>query len=126
MAWPRFCASRSSAKVESPRILIRSIGSICTATFSIVLFPPDFPRGGKSANGRLTDYRQFDASDGPGGCQIHEIAQPFDRGQALYDLCAARDCDRRTLRDGGAERAQQHDAEQGIRTGIPRYAECRA
>src|SRR6516165_6126748 len=33
MAWPRFCASSSSAKVESPRMLIRSIGSICTAMF---------------------------------------------------------------------------------------------
>src|SRR3984893_15640984 len=33
MPWPRFCASSSSAKVESPRMLIRSIGSICTAIF---------------------------------------------------------------------------------------------
>src|ERR1700746_2556505 len=33
MPWPRFCASSSSAKVESPRMLIRSIGSICTAMF---------------------------------------------------------------------------------------------
>src|SRR6266700_5923059 len=33
MAWPRSCASSSSAKVESPRMLIRSIGSICTAMF---------------------------------------------------------------------------------------------
>src|SRR5262249_31089592 len=33
MGNPRACASSSSAKVESPRMLIRSIGSICTATF---------------------------------------------------------------------------------------------
>src|SRR5712691_3798107 len=32
MAWPRACASSNSANVESPRMLIRSIGSICTAT----------------------------------------------------------------------------------------------
>src|SRR5215510_3336377 len=39
MAWPRFCASSSSAKVESPRMLIRSIGSICTATFKRIDAP---------------------------------------------------------------------------------------
>src|SRR6266542_4836122 len=39
MAWPRFCASSSSAKVESPRMLIRSIGSICTATFRVIIPP---------------------------------------------------------------------------------------
>src|SRR5262245_6072639 len=32
MGNPRACASSSSAKVESPRMLIRSIGSIFTAT----------------------------------------------------------------------------------------------
>src|SRR5262252_11201638 len=39
MAWPRSCASSSSAKVESPRILIRSIGSICTAMFRRINVP---------------------------------------------------------------------------------------
>src|SRR5262245_1081394 len=42
MAWPRFCASSSSAKVESPRMLIRSIGSICTATFRVIAAPKIF------------------------------------------------------------------------------------
>ena len=31
-ACPRFCASSSIAKVESPRMLMRAIGSIWTAT----------------------------------------------------------------------------------------------
>src|SRR5271167_3196069 len=30
--WPRACASRSRAKVESPAMRMRAIGSICTAT----------------------------------------------------------------------------------------------
>src|SRR5919197_4975565 len=42
MAWPRSCASNSSAKVESPRMLIRSIGSICTATFNVIAAPKLF------------------------------------------------------------------------------------
>src|ERR1043166_56212 len=36
MPWPRFWASRSSAKVESPRMLMRAMGSIWTATFSFI------------------------------------------------------------------------------------------
>src|SRR4051812_16768848 len=40
MSWPRFCASSSRAKVESPLILIRSIGSICTAIFRLI-DPPE-------------------------------------------------------------------------------------
>src|SRR3954468_18380860 len=36
MPWPRFCASSSRAKVESPLILIRSIGSICTAILRLI------------------------------------------------------------------------------------------
>src|SRR4051812_10960739 len=40
MPWPRFCASSSRAKVESPLILIRSIGSICTAIFRLI-DPPE-------------------------------------------------------------------------------------
>src|SRR5262245_1782998 len=39
MACPRCCASRSRAKVESPRMLIRSIGSICTATLRVIDCP---------------------------------------------------------------------------------------
>src|SRR5262245_35480697 len=39
MACPRCCASRSKAKVESPRMLIRSIGSICTATLRVIDCP---------------------------------------------------------------------------------------
>src|SRR5262249_5712110 len=39
MACPRFCASSNSANVESPRMLIRSMGSICTATFRVIVAP---------------------------------------------------------------------------------------
>ena len=37
--WPRFCASSSRAKVESPLMLIRWIGSICTAIFRLMDLP---------------------------------------------------------------------------------------
>ena len=40
---PRCCASSSSAKVESPRMLIRSIGSMCTAIFRLIRFSRRFP-----------------------------------------------------------------------------------
>src|SRR6476619_5942570 len=36
MPWPRCWASRSNAKVESPRMLMRAMGSIWTATFSFI------------------------------------------------------------------------------------------
>src|SRR5882724_3968754 len=36
MPWPRFSASSSSAKVESPRMLMRAMGSIWTATFNFM------------------------------------------------------------------------------------------
>src|SRR5688500_8799366 len=53
MAWRRRCASRSRAKVESPRMLIRSIGSIWTATLRLIRFPRQ-PSG--NANGTLTYF----------------------------------------------------------------------
>src|SRR6266516_5533952 len=37
MGNPRACASSSRANVESPRMLIRSMGSICTATFKLMV-----------------------------------------------------------------------------------------
>src|SRR5271170_4525875 len=36
MQWPRAWASRRSAKVESPAMRMRSIGSICTATVRVM------------------------------------------------------------------------------------------
>src|SRR5262245_34790150 len=53
MAWPRSCASSSKAKVESPRMLIRSIGSICTATLSFI-GPPGGPAQYPSSNANAT------------------------------------------------------------------------
>src|SRR5215470_6559505 len=49
MVWPRFCASSSIAKVESPRMLIRSIGSICTAMFRLIIDPKYFPNVSRHA-----------------------------------------------------------------------------
>src|SRR5436190_911411 len=57
--WPRACASSSSAKVESPRTLIRSIGSICTATFNAMNDPlENLSVRTDNVNERLTSYRQ--------------------------------------------------------------------
>src|SRR4051794_31593212 len=39
MLWPRCCASKSRAKVESPPMLMRAMGSIWTAIFSFIIGP---------------------------------------------------------------------------------------
>src|SRR5215510_8731708 len=101
MEWPRFWASSSRAKVESPRILIRSIGSICTAIFRLI-DPLINPRGQPfgNANATLMIYPHSRPRDGtarrgsPAGEQ-REAAASLDRDQALRDLRAARHRDGR-------------------------------
>src|SRR5215467_16336995 len=79
MAWPRFCASSSSAKVESPRMLIRSIGSICTATFRRIHLPaatgmPAYKAGTTDPAMSLTRVeRRRDMARDAAGCHEHGV-----------------------------------------------------
>src|SRR5262245_61322916 len=87
MGNPRACASSSSAKVESPRMLIRSIGSICTATFKPMTAAARVWLAGKSpANGV---YRtEMVVAESPEECVLgsrarveggDEVARPSSR-----------------------------------------------
>src|ERR1700738_1301799 len=62
--WPRFCSSSSSAKVESPRMLILAMGSIWTATFNFICWSASC-FGGKEFSGAGVESRQQMARQPP-------------------------------------------------------------
>src|SRR5215471_12663315 len=92
MAWPRRCASRSSAKVESPRMLIRSIGSICTATFSVIGSPGSFAvmieQSKREVNVSLPSYFIIFDWSGRAFVRIGILHVRLSIATKLYAVCA--------------------------------------